>query len=76
VDRQTFVATKVTKVVNSVPTTASEVLVVKQTKQRPEKIELEPGAEKRLANIFKKALNTPPKHVPAKRKQRGDNAQK
>ena len=29
-------------------------------KQRPDQIEVEPGAEKRLANILKKALNTPP----------------
>jgi hypothetical protein len=28
----------------------------------PEKVEIEPGAEKRLANILKKALNTPPVH--------------
>lgn len=27
-----------------------------------DKIEIEPGADKRLANILKKALNTPPAH--------------
>ena len=29
----------------------------------------ESGADKRLANILKRALNTPPKHVPAKDKK-------
>jgi len=29
-------------------------------KDQKDKIEVEPGAEKRLANILKKALNTPP----------------
>ena len=28
---------------------------------------IEPGADKRLANILKKALNTPPKHASDKR---------
>jgi len=32
-----------------------------------DRIEVEPGAEKRLANILKKALHTPPRHVPDKR---------
>ena len=32
-------------------------------------LKIEPGADKRLANILKKALNTPPKHVPAKDKK-------
>lgn len=29
-----------------------------------DKVQIEPGAEKRLAKILKKALNTPPKHQP------------
>jgi hypothetical protein len=33
----------------------------------PKQIKVEPGAEKRLANILKKALNTPRAHVPPKR---------
>lgn len=36
-------------------------------KKPVEPIQIEPGAEKRLANILNKALNTPPKHVPDKR---------
>jgi hypothetical protein len=28
--------------------------------RKPDKVEIEPGAEKRLANILKRALNTPP----------------
>ena len=32
----------------------------KPPKQPSDKIEVEPGAEKRLANILTKALNTPP----------------
>ncbi len=39
----------------------------KAGKKPVEKIEIEPGAEKRLASILNKALNTPPKHVPDKR---------
>jgi hypothetical protein len=37
--------------------------------ESPEDVLIEPGADKRLANILKKALNTPPKHVPAKDKR-------
>jgi len=38
---------------------------------KPDKTEIEPGADRRLANILKKALNTPPpRHVDeAKRKK-------
>ena len=47
-----------------------------KTKKSQDKITVEPGADKRLANILKRALNTPPKHQssadpkakPAKRK--------
>jgi hypothetical protein len=39
---------------------------------RSDKIEIEPGADKRLANILKKALNTPPKHVPDKRTKKAN----
>ena len=31
-----------------------------------DKIAVEPGADKRLANIFAKTLNTPPRHEMAK----------
>jgi hypothetical protein len=31
-----------------------------KAKKAQDKIEVEPGADKRLANILKKALNTPP----------------
>lgn len=41
----------------------------KLPRRKPDKIEVEPGADKRLANILKKALNTPPKHVPTKDKK-------
>jgi hypothetical protein len=45
-----------------------------QEKKKPAgadtEIEVEPGADKRLANILKKALNTPPTHVPSKRTKR------
>lgn len=34
----------------------------KPSKQASEKIDVEPGADERLANILKKALNTPPVH--------------
>ena len=34
-----------------------------------DKIEIEPGADKRLASILKKALNTPPNHAAAKAKK-------
>lgn len=45
-----------------------------KSKHQPDKIEVEPGAEKRLANIFKRALNTPPKHqVGAKPKAKPAN---
>ena len=33
----------------------------KPSKHPNDKIEVEPGADKRLANILKKALNTPPR---------------
>ena len=33
---------------------------VPKDKKDKDKIEIEPGADKRLANILKKALNTPP----------------
>ena len=44
----------------------------KPIKQRRDKteIEVEPGAEKRLASILKRALNTPPAHVRSKRQKR------
>ena len=35
--------------------------------EQPEKFETEPGIEKRLGEMYKKALNTPPKRVPDKR---------
>ena len=38
-----------------------------KTKKTQDKIEVEPGADKRLANILKRALNTPPKHQPARK---------
>jgi hypothetical protein len=41
----------------------------KPTKKR-DKIDVEPGADKRLASILKRALNTPPAHVPSKRQKR------
>jgi len=44
--------------------------MTKPTKNQP-KIDVEPGADKRLAGMLKKALNTPPKHVPDKRTQKG-----
>jgi hypothetical protein len=44
--------------------------VVKKAKQQPDKVEAEPGAEKRLASILKRALNTPPAHIPSKRQKR------
>lgn len=40
-------------------------------KKQVDKIGLEPGADKRLANILKKALNTPPKHAKEKAGKRG-----
>jgi hypothetical protein len=43
-------------------------------KKPQEKVEIEPGAEKRLANILRKALNTPPTHrasAPSKAAQKG-----
>jgi hypothetical protein len=36
------------------------------SKKPADNIEVEPGAEKRLANILKKALNTPPARSQAK----------
>jgi hypothetical protein len=36
--------------------------------ERPEDVRIEPGAEKRLANILKKALNTPPARSAQKQK--------
>jgi hypothetical protein len=41
-------------------------MISKAKKDKTDKIEVEPGADKRLANILKKALNTPPAHVKAK----------
>jgi len=35
--------------------------------RRTDKVEVEPGFEKRLADTLKKALNTPPKHMVGKR---------
>jgi hypothetical protein len=44
-----------------------------KTKKPQDKIEVEPGAEKRLANILKKALNTPPaRHGKEPQRQRSD----
>lgn len=40
----------------------------KRTKE--ERIKVEPGADKRLADMFKKVLHTPPKHVPDRRTKR------
>jgi hypothetical protein len=45
-----------------------------KAKETRDKIEVEPGAEKRLADILKKALNTPPQHrgaVPSKAERKG-----
>lgn len=44
-------------------------MVAKQPKTHPapDKVRAEPGFEKRLGEMYKKALNTPPKHVPDKR---------
>ena len=39
----------------------------KPSKKPPDKVEVEPGFEKRLANLHKRVLHTPPKHVPDKR---------
>ena len=36
---------------------------------KPDKIEVEPGAEGRLAKIFAKTLDTPPRHEAAKAKK-------
>lgn len=41
----------------------------KPSKHPNDKVEVEPGADKRLANILKKALNTPPQHKPSKPKK-------
>jgi len=42
-----------------------------QPKQPTEKIEVEPGADKRLSGILKRALNTPPpRHAEAKTKSK------
>jgi hypothetical protein len=41
----------------------------KRAAESPEDVPIEPGADKRLANILKKALNTPPRHVENKRKK-------
>lgn len=37
--------------------------------ESPEDVKIEPGADKRLASILKKALNTPPQHKPSKPKK-------
>ena len=39
--------------------------------KRQEKIGTEPGFEKRLGDMYKKVLHTPPKHVPDKRTKPG-----
>lgn len=39
----------------------------KPSKKPSDKIEIEPGFEKRLGQMYKKVLHTPPKHVPDKR---------
>lgn len=39
----------------------------KSPKEQSHKIEVEPGFEKRLGEMYKKVLHTPPKHVPDKR---------
>lgn len=39
----------------------------KPPKKQSDKMEVEPGFQKRLADMYKKALHTPPKHVPDKR---------
>jgi len=44
-------------------------MTVKSSKSLKKEVVVEAGAEKRLASILKKALNTPPKHVSAKRKK-------
>ena len=44
----------------SLPTLLRKYLVL--ASRSPEDVEIEPGADKRLANILKKALNTPPQH--------------
>ena len=36
--------------------------------ERPESLEVEPGFDRRLASILKKALNTPPSRLVPKRK--------
>ena len=42
----------------------------KPSQHKQGKIEAEPGAEKRLANILKKALNTPPtRHADTERQK-------
>ena len=39
-----------------------------KAKKAPEEIiRIEPGFEKRLGDMYKKVLHTPPKHVPDKR---------
>jgi hypothetical protein len=43
-----------------------------KVKSAKEKVEVEPGAEKRLANILKKALNTPPEGSVERRQTRRD----
>ena len=39
----------------------------KQAKQPQDKVPTESGFEKRLGDMYKKVLHTPPKHVPDKR---------
>jgi hypothetical protein len=39
----------------------------KPPKKPEDKIEVESGFEKRLGEMYKKVLHTPPKHVPDKR---------
>lgn len=42
----------------------------KPPQRTSDQVEIEPGADKRLADILATALNTPPKHVPAKGKSK------
>ena len=41
---------------------ATQMAKTTDHKPRRDKMEVEAGAEKRLANILKRALNTPPQH--------------
>lgn len=41
-----------------------------KSKPEADKIDVESGFEKRLGEMYKKVLHTPPKHVPDKRTQK------